>query len=102
MSFDGVITIHPDPREPDWRFSVVSGERVLAEAYFDADRGWHEADHPHGWTLRYVPEGAWEDYGLEVPLAPNGHYLSWAHRDAAAQEAVRLLRARLEQSQLAA
>ena len=106
MSHDGRMRAVLDPEQPDWRFTVVADDRLLGIAYFDADQGWREADEPRGWTLRFVPAGAWEDHGLEVPLAPGGRRLLWSAREAAVDEAVRLIAERLqgrgEEQQLAA
>jgi hypothetical protein len=88
------LRIEIDPVQPDWRFAVLAGDRVIAEAYFDADRGWERADRPRGWTLRFTPSGPWEDRLAEVPIAPEGRALRWAWRDQAAAEALRLARQR--------
>jgi hypothetical protein len=89
------IVVRADPTEPDWRFSLTVGGRVIGEGYFDADHGWDSSEHPRGWTLRVTPAGPWEENPPELPLAPQGRALRWAARDAAVAEALRVMQSRL-------
>jgi hypothetical protein len=102
MPGEQMVSVQSDPDEPDWRFTLVRGDEVLGEGYFDCDHGWSDADEPRGWTVRFVPAGPWEDHGLEVPLEPGGRRLLWSARDAAAAEAVRLLQRRMASERVAA
>ncbi|GAC1440492.1 MAG: hypothetical protein NVSMB51_19820 [Solirubrobacteraceae bacterium] len=83
------------PCEPDWRFSLSVRDRVVAELFFDADRGWESSDRPLGWVVRYLELGVPPEQAREEPVRPDGAYLNWGSSRRASDEAAQMVAATL-------